>query len=141
MNSKLESKSRIRQLPRAKTVWIGLLAGLTTAAIVMLIGQGSLRAQFPHVPPEITRTPDINEQNDINQNKVDKQNVDAINAVRKKQIADESAQLLKLATDLKTEVDKTNKDTLSIMVIRKADAIEKLAHDVKEKMKLSVGAS
>jgi hypothetical protein len=38
-------------------------------------------------------------------------------------------------------VDKTNKDMLSITVIRKADAIEKLAHQVKEKMKLTVGAS
>jgi hypothetical protein len=45
--------------------------------------------------------------------------------------------LLKLATDLKTEVDKTTKDTLSLGVIRKADEIERLAHDVKEKMKLT----
>ena len=41
----------------------------------------------------------------------------------------------------KAEVDKTTKDTLSISVIRKADAIEKLAHEVKEKMKLTVGAN
>jgi hypothetical protein len=30
---------------------------------------------------------------------------------------------------------------LSLNVIRKADEIEKLAHDVKEKMKLTVGGS
>ena len=36
-------------------------------------------------------------------------------------------------------MDKTNKDTLSLGVIRKADEIERLAHNVKEKMKLSVG--
>ena len=70
-----------------------------------------------------------------------RQNFEAVNAARKKLIADESALLLKLATDLKTEVDKTNQDTLSLTVIRKADAIEKLAHDVKEKMKLTVGTS
>ncbi len=62
-------------------------------------------------------------------------NPDAVNADRKKQIANESASLLKLATDLKAEVDKTTKDTLSINVIRKADEIEKLAHSVKEQMK------
>jgi hypothetical protein len=67
------------------------------------------------------------------------QNHDAVNAERKKQIADESAMLLKLATELKAEVDKTSKDTLSLDVIRKADEIEKLAHDVKEKMKLETG--
>jgi hypothetical protein len=44
--------------------------------------------------------------------------------------------LLKLATDLKAEVDKTTTDTLSLEVIRKADAIERFAHDVKEKKKL-----
>lgn len=69
------------------------------------------------------------------------QNFDAANAERRKQIADDSARLLKLATDLKAEVDKTTKDTLSLNVIRKADEIEKLAHGVKEKMKLSTGAN
>jgi len=67
------------------------------------------------------------------------QNFEAANAERRKQISDDSARLLKLATDLKTEVDKTTKDTLSLSVIRKADEIEKLAHGVKEKMKLSAG--
>jgi hypothetical protein len=55
--------------------------------------------------------------------------------LRKHQIADESTQLLTMAIALKKEVDKTNKDMLSINVIRKADEIEKLAHTVKEKIK------
>lgn len=55
--------------------------------------------------------------------------------LRKHQIADESTQLLAMAIALKKEVDKTNKDMLSINVIRKADEIEKLAHTVKEKIK------
>jgi hypothetical protein len=63
--------------------------------------------------------------------------MDAANLERRRQIADDSARLLKLATDLKAEVDKTTKDTLSLGVIRKADEIERLAHDVKEKMKLA----
>jgi hypothetical protein len=67
------------------------------------------------------------------------QNLDAVNTLRKKQLATDSARLLQLATELKTEVDKTTKDTLSINVIRKADEIEKLAHSVKENMRLSVG--
>jgi hypothetical protein len=67
-------------------------------------------------------------------------NFDAANAERRKQIADDSAKLLKMATDLKAEVDKTTKDTLSLNVIRKADEIEKLAHAVKEKMKLTAEA-
>ncbi len=43
--------------------------------------------------------------------------------------------LLSLANELKADVDKSSKDTLSLDVVRKADEIEKLAHSVKEKMK------
>ena len=60
---------------------------------------------------------------------------------RRNQISIESTQLLAMAVALKAEVDKTNKDTLSLNVIRKADAIEKLAKTVKEKMKQSSGPS
>jgi hypothetical protein len=59
---------------------------------------------------------------------------------RKKQIADESTELLTMALALKAEVDKTTKDTLSLNVIKKADQIEKLAKSVKEKMKQSSGS-
>jgi hypothetical protein len=58
---------------------------------------------------------------------------------RKKQITNDSSQLLNMAIALKAEVDKTNKDTLSLIVIRKADEIEKLARSVKEKIKQSAG--
>jgi hypothetical protein len=43
--------------------------------------------------------------------------------------------LLKLSIELKTYVDKSDENVLSLDVIRKADAIEKLAHSVKDKMK------
>jgi hypothetical protein len=58
---------------------------------------------------------------------------------RKKQITSDSSQLLTMAIALKAEVDKTNKDTLSLNVIRKADEIEKLAHTVKGKIKQGTG--
>jgi hypothetical protein len=61
----------------------------------------------------------------------------AANAARRKLLSDESAKLLELAADLKLEMDKTSKDALSLTVIRKANEIEKLAKDVKEKMKLT----
>jgi len=69
------------------------------------------------------------------------QSFDAANAARKRQLDEDSARLLKLATDLKAEVDKTNKDVLSMTVIRKADEIERLARGVKEKMKQTEGAN
>jgi nitric oxide reductase activation protein len=57
------------------------------------------------------------------------------NLERHKKLVDDTAKLVSLADELKSDVDKSNKDTLSLDVIRKADEIEKLAHSVKEKMK------
>jgi hypothetical protein len=54
---------------------------------------------------------------------------------RQKQLVLDTQRLLALANELKADVDKSSKDTLSLDVIRKADEIEKLAHTVKEKMK------
>ena len=54
---------------------------------------------------------------------------------RQKKLVADTDKLLVLATDLKAQVDKSTKDTLSVDVIRKAEEIEKLAHSVKERMK------
>jgi hypothetical protein len=70
--------------------------------------------------------------------KVAKQNFDAINLRRKKQIAEDSENLVTLAMALKAEVDHTTNSELSANALRKADGIEKLAHNVKEKMQLTV---
>jgi hypothetical protein len=93
--------------------------------------------------PALTTPPDKNAQMEMHQQQSgdQQQSFAAANAERKKQISSDSAQLLKLATELKNEVDKTTKDTLSLNVIRKADEIERLAHNVKEKMKLTAGGS
>jgi hypothetical protein len=56
-------------------------------------------------------------------------------AGRQKQLVEDTQKLLALANELKAEVDKSTKDTMSLEVIKKADEIEKLAHNVKEKMK------
>jgi hypothetical protein len=129
------------RLAPKKAAWLGMLLCLAAAVVMPAVGGGMMQNTYPHIPPELNRVPDGNQANDINNQKAKDKNFEAANAARKKLISDETAKLLKLATDLKTEVDKTNQDTLSVGVIRKADEIEKLAHDVKEKMKLTVGAS
>jgi len=95
----------------------------------------------PYLLPEANRLPDVNDQMKMRDQQTKQQNFAAANAERRKQIAEDSARLLKLATDLKAEVDKTTKDMLSLNVIRKADEIERLAHNMKEKMKLTVGGN
>jgi hypothetical protein len=54
---------------------------------------------------------------------------------RRKKIVSDTDKLLQLATELKMDVDKSTRNELSIKVIQKAGEIEKLSHDVKERMK------
>jgi hypothetical protein len=118
---------------------------LTPATAHMQINSQTMSNPSPRptgtLLPAVNRLPDANDQMEMRDQKAKQQNFVAANAERKKQIADDSAKLLKLANDLKAEIDKTSKDTLSLNVIRKADEIERLAHSVKEKMKLTVGGS
>lgn len=122
--------------------------GRTLACLAAVAALASAQQTQPNpckpIHPEIlTAPPDRNQQMEMREQtqKETSSNFAAANFERKKQIADDSARLLKLATELKSEVDKTTKDTLSLGVIRKADEIEKLAHSVKEKMKLTVGGT
>ena len=92
-------------------------------------------------PPVLTGPPDKNKQMEMHGDQSKKQKFEAANEERNRQIADDTTKLLQLATQLKAEVDKTNKDTLSLNVIKKADSIEKLARGVKEKMKLTMAAN
>jgi len=57
------------------------------------------------------------------------------NEQRQAQIRHDTDELLRLATELKQYVDKTNENVMSMDVIKKAEEIEKLAHSVRYKMK------
>jgi hypothetical protein len=124
---------------------LAVIAGLCgIVSIGLAQQQPPARTPHPILLPEANRLPDANDQMEMREQQTDpdkSKDFAAANVERRKQIADDSARLLKLASDLKAEVDKTNKDTLSLDVIRKADEIERLAHSVKEKMKLSAGAT
>lgn len=54
---------------------------------------------------------------------------------RRKRLLSDTAKLVALSNELNEEVKNTSKDELSLEVVRKAEEIEKLAHDVKERMK------
>ncbi|HUB29217.1 MAG TPA: hypothetical protein VL967_05950 [Terracidiphilus sp.] len=57
---------------------------------------------------------------------------------QQKQLEDDTAKLLVLANELKTEMDKSTKDMLSLSVIKKAEAVEKLARKVRDEMKTTL---
>lgn len=89
--------------------------------------------------PEANRPPDANEQMRMKESSQRKQNFDAANALRQKQIDDESTKLLILANDLKQQIDKLGNKPLSDRMVREAEVIELLAHDVQAKMTMTVG--
>ena len=119
---------------------VRILSGLVALAMAgSLLTLGSQQSSIH--PPAITTPPDANSQMQMRETQSKRQNFDTVNTERKRQLADDALKLLKLATELKDEVDRTGEETLSVDEIRKAELIEKLANGVKEKMKLTVGAS
>jgi outer membrane murein-binding lipoprotein Lpp len=77
----------------------------------------------PAVPPDPMRA------------RMDAERMKEMNDDRHKKLAADVDRLLALTNELKSDVDKANKDELSVQVIRKAAEIEKLAHDVQSRMK------
>ena len=54
---------------------------------------------------------------------------------RQKQLLSDSDKLLKLATDLKQQIDNTPAETLPADSVKKAAEIEKLAHSLRQRLK------
>jgi hypothetical protein len=115
---------------------------LLVFAALMAVPAG-LRAQqgtSPLNPPPIPRIPGNNPSGSDNGEDSVSRRMQAQLAVtrnnqRQEQLVSDTAKLLELATQLKEEVDKSNKNTLSLSVVKKAEEIEKLAKAVKEKMR------
>jgi hypothetical protein len=59
--------------------------------------------------------------------------------VRDAELAANTARLYRLANELKAELEKSGKDTLSLSVMKKADEIEQLARKIKAQMKANLG--
>jgi predicted RNA-binding protein with RPS1 domain len=86
------------------------------------------------VRPQVLNN-DPNQSPDPSMTKLEKEAEKQRNLKRQQDIRRDSEKLLQLATELKQYVDKTNENIISLDVIRKAEQIEKLAKNVKEKMK------
>lgn len=82
-----------------------------------------------HSSPLDDKTPDPVRE------RVDAERLKALNDDRHKRLVADAQKLLDLATELKADVDKANKNELSVTVVKKAAEMEKLAHDVKERMR------
>lgn len=128
-------------------VWTGMLMAAALVALGVLAFP--LSGQWtppPHPPrpvldPVANRPPDANEVMLMREREQKKQNFEAANAERKKQLDKESANLLILARDLNAHMKDLGDQPLTPRMVREAEVIELLAKDVQAKMKLTVGSN
>lgn len=101
---------------------------------------GALRIDKASEPTAINQPLCANDQMRLRDQQQSAKSFAAANAERRRQIADDSAKLVKLAAELNAELAKLSKDKFPSGVTRKVDAIERLAHSVRQKMIMTIGA-
>ncbi|MGA7106738.1 MAG: hypothetical protein WBV28_05155 [Terracidiphilus sp.] len=134
---------RPRRFAAPSRIFIGCL--------LLLVAHSNV-AQGPTTPSGVIRTDKADLQSPVNQppdaiaqlrarvHRAKQRNFDAANELRIRQIADETGKLLILARDLQLQMEKFDGKPLPALLIREAEVIELLAHDVQSKMTLTIGA-
>jgi hypothetical protein len=119
---------------------IAISAGALVCLFFLVVNPAATRALIQqngtYVPNAVNRMPDANDRDKMQQQQSDHDRIEAANTLRKQEITADSEKLLKMVTELKAELDKTDKDTLPVGSIHKIDAIDKLARDMKDKLRL-----
>lgn len=126
------------RLPRARVLWVSVLTGLIAFAVVSQPGARTVFAQSTGTQAGVSPTAGGAPSGDSVQAAPPEQSVKheadgTVASPRKKQVAEDTANLLKLANGLKAEVAKFTPDTMSVPVIRQAEEIEKLARKMRSK--------
>lgn len=124
-----------RRLPRLRQILCTFATGLALWPAIAGIGQVAPASQssnpygIPHTAND--RTQEQDPLGPGQARRLEKMREDE----RRKRLEADTAKLVALTSELQAEVAKASKDELSLDVVRKAAEIEKLAHDVKERMK------
>jgi hypothetical protein len=109
---------------------------LIFTVVSSLCSFGQTSDQFPRIPsPNQTPTPGQPGPGDEQRARIEKEMAKKASQDRQAQLKRDTDNLLKLATELKQDVDKSTENTLSLEVVKKAEEIEKLARSVRDKMK------
>jgi hypothetical protein len=150
MRSGLNAMFRIqtcRGLAAGRREWkLCVVAGLAVLMSAACLAQdGTAAGEGFH--PEKTNTvtpvnqlPDVLALRAINSKRVQQRKYEAANLERKRQMSEDAAHLLEIAQALNSEVGNAAQSLLPRAAIVKAEVIERLAHSVKEKMKLTAAA-
>ena len=107
---------------------------LLTLLLFLYSLQGFSSQQDPMSPP-LSRQTQPKDDPDAFPDRMQKDMAKKANEQRQAELKRDTERLLRLSTELKDYVDKTNEHVLSLEVLKKAEEIEKLAHSVKTKMK------
>jgi len=112
---------------------LGCITSMLVIVVTTLIAQQG--GEKVGVPPPYTGESQSQRAEDVWEAQQQKSMAKKASLQRQQDIRKDTAKLLELATELKQEVDKSNENTLSLGVVKKAEEIEKLAKSVKNKMR------
>jgi hypothetical protein len=104
------------------------------AAVAQMPGGGPPQPQQPPAQPTIDNGVPMGNGSDATARMTEELEKKA-EKERAQQLKIDTDKLLRLSVELKTYVDKTNTDVLSVDVMKKAEEIEKLAKSVHDKMR------
>jgi hypothetical protein len=103
-------------------------------------GSGAFRPEKANTVTPVNQLPDARKQWDLNASRLQLQRFAKANLERKRQMTEDSTRLVQSAAELNRKLENIG-DFMPPTAMGRAEMIEKLAHAVKEKMKLTVGGN
>lgn len=113
------------------------LSWLIFASFTLLLFAGLASAQQIHLPPAVSQSQSMGGMPTTTGDQVQKQQAIAANQQRQVEIRRDTDKMAELAQELKDYLAKNQQGVVSLDAIKKAEQIEKLAHNVRSKMKQS----
>jgi hypothetical protein len=119
---------------------VGLVTVVGSIAVAVSVGMAPMQFGVPEAPSgetlgQLGRQRPRDEEQSIMTREMQKNQAKRLSEQRQQQVLSDTARLLQLATALKTEVDKRERDPSPVAVIKEADEIGKLAKRVSDKIK------
>jgi hypothetical protein len=108
-------------------------AGLAALVVLGAVTVGP--AQVIHLPPMVSQGPGASSVPTVSQEDIDRKRDIKWDQERQEQIRRDTAKLAQLSAELKDFMDKSDTNILSMDMVKRAEAIEKLAKNVKNKMR------
>lgn len=142
LNTKAANATAILRLPGGSLLFLALLlivpvgAGLPQSSVSSkgpaLSGQGAVNAQRQTLDYNVA--PGSGGLDPV----MAERRMKMLNNERRKSLVSDSDKLLKLATELNNEIARSNSGSLTPEQLRKISEIEKLAHNVRDKMTMTI---